>query len=78
MKLRHPRTGGIYTARDDGSVEVEDRNGRRGVFQPDGTWLKGELREADPHLLGFVAGPSITRRGPPRPPPPEPDRRGGG
>ena len=40
MKLRHPRTGGIYTARDDGSVEVEDRDGRRGVFQPDGTWLK--------------------------------------
>ena len=77
MKLRHPRTGGIYTARDDGSVEVEDRDGRRGVFQPDGTWLKGELREADPHLLGFVAGPSITRRGPTGPATPEPDGLGG-
>ena len=64
MKLRHPSTGAVYSTRDDGSVEVEDRGGRRGVFQHDGTWVRGELHEADPHLLGFLAGPSITRRGP--------------
>ncbi len=64
MKLRHPRTGAIYTTCDDGTVDVEARGGCRGVFQHDGTWVKGDLREADPQLLGFIAGPSITRRGP--------------
>lgn len=63
MKLRHPLTNAIYTSRDDGTVEVEDRDGREGIFQPDGTWLKGELREADAQMLGFVAGPAIVRGG---------------
>ena len=73
MKLRHPRTHAIYTTRDDGTVEVEDRDGCRGVFQHDGTWVKGELRDADPQLLGFIAGPSITRRGPTGPASSTPD-----
>jgi NAD(P)-dependent dehydrogenase (short-subunit alcohol dehydrogenase family) len=63
VKLRHPLTNAIYTSRDDGTVEVEDRDGREGIFQPDGTWLKGELREADPQMLGFVTGPAIVRGG---------------
>ena len=61
MKLRHPITGAIYTTRDDGSVDVESKEGVTGTFQPDGKWLKGELREADPHLLGFIAGPVVQR-----------------
>ena len=73
MKLRHPITGAIYTTRDDGHVDVEDRDGQQGVFQRDGTWLKGELHEADPHMLGYIAGPAITRRGPTGPATPAPD-----
>jgi 3-oxoacyl-[acyl-carrier protein] reductase len=63
VKLRHPLTKAIYTARDDGNVDVEDTEGRRGVFQHDGIWLSGEVREADPHLLGFIAGPAVVRGG---------------
>jgi NAD(P)-dependent dehydrogenase (short-subunit alcohol dehydrogenase family) len=62
MKLRHPLTGYIYTSRDDGNVEVADGD-RTGVFRVDGSWLKGQLREADPHMLGFVAGPTVGSRG---------------
>ena len=66
MKLRHALTHAVYTTRDDGTVEVESSDGCRGVFQYDGTWVKGELREADPQLLGFIAGPSITVQMPPK------------
>jgi NAD(P)-dependent dehydrogenase (short-subunit alcohol dehydrogenase family) len=55
MKLRHPLTGSIYTSRDDGTVDVEAPDGRCGRFRRDGHWLEGELREADAHMLGFVA-----------------------
>lgn len=62
MKLRHALTGALYETRDDGTVVVEDRSGRRGVFRHDGTWVSGELRDADPHLLGFIAGPQLASR----------------
>ncbi len=62
MKLRHPRTGAIYTAQDDGLVRVE-HEGRTGFFTPRGEWRSGELRDADLHLLGWVGGPDLAPRG---------------
>jgi phenylpropionate dioxygenase-like ring-hydroxylating dioxygenase large terminal subunit len=56
MRLRHPLTGGLYEALQDGLVRVEER-GRLGVFHADGRWHSGELQEADPHLLQWVGGP---------------------
>jgi hypothetical protein len=44
---RHPLSGALYDVRDDGLVEVVDR---------DGHWVSGELRWADPHLCGWLAG----------------------
>jgi len=63
MKLRHPLTGHVYASRDDGDVDVSDESGRSGRFRVDGSWIKGEIREADPHLLGFVTGPMVTMGG---------------
>ena len=56
MKLRHPISNAIYTLRDDGTVLVESADGREGVFQSNGAWKRGELRDADPRLreLGFT------------------------
>ena len=76
MKLRHALTGYVYTTLDDGNVEVEAPDGRKGVFRSDGSWVKGELREADAHLLGFIAGPAIDRRGPAGPAATAPETRG--
>jgi 3-oxoacyl-[acyl-carrier protein] reductase len=59
VKLRHPLTGAVYSLREDGNVLVEDEEGRKGVFRPDGTRVRGDVWEADPHLLGFVAGPPV-------------------
>lgn len=77
MKLRHPLTGATYETRDDGNATVEDRDGARGVFRHDGTWVSGELRDADPHFLGFIAGPQIERRSAAPAPPSDGDRSAG-
>jgi NAD(P)-dependent dehydrogenase (short-subunit alcohol dehydrogenase family) len=60
VKLRHPVSGAIYAEQADGSVRVEAADGRVGTFRPDGAWIRGELREADPQLCGFVAGPAAA------------------
>jgi len=62
MKLRHPTTGAVYTAQDDGLVRVE-HDGRSGLFTPAGEWRSGELRDADLHFLGWVGGPGRAPRG---------------
>jgi len=76
MKLRHPLTDSVYEDLGDGTVRVTTPEGRSGWFQHDGVWLRGEVREADDHLLGFVGGPqlgggraaaSVAAAGPPRP-----------
>ncbi len=56
--LKHPISGAIYTVRDDGLVDV-DNNGKRGVFWFDGRYCSGELRQADPHFLLWLAGPQL-------------------
>ena len=57
MKLRHPLTGDIYTRRDPDTIEVETTDGRSGFFTRKGVWIRGALREADPHMTGIVCAP---------------------
>ena len=59
MKLRHPFTRAVYETTGEGLVRVDAGAGRVGLFHPDGRWHSGELREADPHLLGWVGGPQL-------------------
>ena len=56
--LRHPLSVAVYTLRDDGLVDVEN-NGLRGTFSFDGRFRSGDLRQADPHLLLWLAGPQL-------------------
>jgi len=58
----HALSGAIYDVRDDGTVEVTARDGTTGVFTADGEWIEGELRHADPHLCGWLAGPQLPPR----------------
>ena len=55
-KLRHGMTGGTYERLESGLVRVEE-GGQVGLFTPDGRWQSGELRDADPHMIGWVGGP---------------------
>lgn len=56
--LKHPMSGATYTLRDDGLVEVEN-NGLEGVFEFNGKHRSGALRQADPHMLVWIAGPQL-------------------
>ena len=57
--LRHPLTGALYERDDNGDIVVTagDRQGR---FTDRGVWIDGDLRECDPQLCGWVAGPQIA------------------
>ena len=56
--LKHPISGATYQLRDDGLVDVEN-NGLKGVFTFDGRHQSGDLKQADPHLLLWIAGPQL-------------------
>ena len=56
--LRHPMTGATYTVREDGNVDVEN-NGVKGVFRWDGRYVEGDIRQADPHMCLWLAGPQL-------------------
>ncbi|HEX9259085.1 MAG TPA: hypothetical protein VF855_06060 [Acidimicrobiales bacterium] len=55
---RHPLSGALYEITDDGLVQV-DLDGRTGWFTAEGSWVRGDLYEADPHLCGWLAGRQV-------------------
>ena len=57
--LTHPFTRALYEQNGDGNIRVTLR-GRVGIFTVDGRWLSGELRECDPHMCGWIAGPQFV------------------
>jgi len=60
LGIRHPFTGALHERDGEGNVLVTADDGSWGRFTKQGKWLEGELREADPHLCGWVAGPIIA------------------
>lgn len=58
-KQRHPLSGALYEVDEDGLVRVVTREGTSGRFTAEGVWVDGELRSADPHLCGWLAGPQL-------------------
>jgi hypothetical protein len=59
--LTHPLSGAVYDLLEDGVIEVS-KNGRTGRFSAHGLHLSGELRQADPHLCLWIAGPQLPNR----------------
>jgi hypothetical protein len=59
LGLRHPFSRALYE-RDEDLVRVTTVAGVAGWFAADGRWVRGELREADPQLCGWVAGPQVA------------------
>ena len=55
--VRHPFSGAIYALQTDGTVQVPG-DGGKGIFRPDGRWVSGELREADPQMCVWVSNQS--------------------
>ena len=51
---RHPFTNALYVQQPDGNVAITDGD-EQGLFRPDGRWISGALREADPQMCVWVA-----------------------
>ena len=52
--MKHPISGFTYELDDEGLVQVSDpETGQIGVFDSTGRWFSGEIREADPQILGM-------------------------
>jgi hypothetical protein len=56
--IRHPFTAALYEPEGD-AVRVT-LGPRSGLFTGEGQWISGGLREADPHLCGWIAGTRLT------------------
>ena len=59
LGIRHPFTRALYEPAGDDIVKVTDGD-RSGLFTGGGKWISGELRECDPQLCNWVAGPMIA------------------
>jgi len=60
--LKHPFSGALYERHsDEGHTRIKVTDGDAvGIFTDQGEWLSGELRECDPQLCGWVAGPQFA------------------
>ena len=56
LGIRHPFTGALYERDGEGNILVTDGD-RTGRFTSEGQWLDGDLRDCDPQIRGWVAGP---------------------
>ena len=56
--LTHPFSGATYEQDGEGNVLVTHK-GRTGLFRRNGSWISGEIEEADPQLCNWIAGPMV-------------------
>jgi hypothetical protein len=53
-KIQHPMSLAVYELDEDFNVLVTTREGKTGTFDPEGRYLHGEVRAADPELARWV------------------------
>jgi len=58
--MKHPFGRALYEQDGQGTVLVTQQDGSWGRFRRDGSWVEGELKEADPHFCGWVGGPIVA------------------
>jgi hypothetical protein len=60
--IRHPLSGGTYDLMADGTIRVVSRDGLAGIFDTTGSWLSGDVKQADPHLCLWIGGKELPNR----------------
>lgn len=59
LGIVHPFTKALYEQDGNGRIRVTQGD-KVGIFEVDGRWVDGELRQCDPQLCGWVGGPQIA------------------
>ena len=58
LGIHHPFSGALYEQDGEGNVLVTDGE-KTGLFRENGSWISGELKECDPQLCNWIAGPQL-------------------
>ncbi|WP_419842738.1 hypothetical protein [Candidatus Poriferisodalis sp.] len=60
--LYHPFSGALYERQHEGEAgDVVVTDGElQGVFSSEGQWISGSLRECDPQMCNWIAGPQVA------------------
>jgi hypothetical protein len=53
--IKHPLSGAIYDLTERGTILVQ-KDAASGEFTSDGVWIRGDIKQADPHLCLWIGG----------------------
>ena len=59
LGMVHPFSKALYEQDGNGNVRVI-LGSQTGLFRGDGSWIEGEMFEADPQMCGWIAGPKVV------------------
>ncbi len=59
LGMVHPFSKALYEQDGNGNVRVT-LGDTVGLFRGDGSWIEGEIFEADPQMCGWIAGPKVV------------------
>ncbi len=59
LGIVHPFSKALYEQDGNGRIRVT-LGDKVGIFEVNGRWVEGDLRECDPQLCGWVGGPQIA------------------
>ena len=57
--IKHPLSGAIYDLTERGTILVQ-KDGASGEFTSEGVWIRGDMKQADPHLCLWIGGKQPT------------------
>ncbi len=60
--IQHPLSGALYDLEANGVIRVTRQDGKTGLFRANGTYIKGDVYFADPHLCGWIGGRDLPSR----------------
>ncbi len=58
LGMVHPFSKALYEQDGAGNVRVT-LDSATGLFRTDGSWIEGDIFEADPQMCGWIAGPKV-------------------
>jgi hypothetical protein len=57
LGMRHPFSHALYEQDGEGHIKVTRNDGAWGLFNIDGSWIRGEVQECDAQMCNWVGGP---------------------
>jgi hypothetical protein len=59
LGMRHPFTRALYEQDGAGHIKVTRTDGAWGIFNVDGSWVRGAVEECDAQMCNWISGPQF-------------------